>query len=255
VLCLYGYDAHGNVTFLTDATGAVTDTYEYDEWGNIVGSTGSTTNTRLYAGEEVDPDLGLVNLRARQYKPSTGRFETLDPVRGNPMSPLSFNRYLYANADPVNGRDPLGLAMAAEGGIVFGGIAAKQIIVTVAQGVAAIGAGAGLAVLAYKNQCAFQAGADILAAVAGEEVVRVDPKCPEITCDCHADVTFPMSELHRWNRDIPHTIKARGVGDTQPTAETRCIEKLGHNLTWHPANKDGNLSLGKPEIDVCFASK
>src|SRR6266508_6927831 len=81
--CHYGYDAHGNVTFLTDATGAVTDAYDYDAWGMLVAGTGSTPNTRLFAGEEFDPDLGLINLRARQYRPGTGRLLTLDPVMGS----------------------------------------------------------------------------------------------------------------------------------------------------------------------------
>jgi len=45
---LTGYDAHGNIAFLTDATGAETDTYAYDAWGNLVGRSGSTPNTRLY---------------------------------------------------------------------------------------------------------------------------------------------------------------------------------------------------------------
>ena len=106
--CHYGYDAHGNVTFLTDATGAVTDSYDYDAWGNIVAGTGSTPNSRLYTGEEFDPDLGLINLRARQYWPGSGRFLTIDPGMGNRRQPVSLNRYLYANGDPTNARDPLG---------------------------------------------------------------------------------------------------------------------------------------------------
>src|SRR6266540_768093 len=89
--CHYGYDAHGNVTFLTDASGAVTDSYDYDAWGILVASTGSTPNTRLYVGEELDPDLGLINLRARQYRPGTGRFLTLDPMMGRRDRPVTMN--------------------------------------------------------------------------------------------------------------------------------------------------------------------
>lgn len=118
-LCLYGYDAHGNIAFLTDATGTETDAYTYDAWGNLVGRTGSTSNTRLFAGEELDPDLGLINLRARQYDRSTGRFGTLDPVMGYLRQPITMNRYLYANGDPVdlvdpNGREVEGAAYVSE---------------------------------------------------------------------------------------------------------------------------------------------
>jgi len=104
----YGYDAHGNIAFLTDANGGVTDSYDYDAWGNLLATTGTTRNTRLFAGEEFDSDLGLISLRARYYNPDTGRFATLDPVQGNQGSPLSFNRYLYASSDPVNRLDPKG---------------------------------------------------------------------------------------------------------------------------------------------------
>ena len=105
----YGYDAHGNVTFLTDASGVVTDSYDYDAWGNLVANTGATPNIRLFAGEEVDPDLGLINLRARQYRPGTGRFVTSDPLQQKDVNqPIRLNRYLYGNADPVNGFDPTG---------------------------------------------------------------------------------------------------------------------------------------------------
>ena len=70
---LYGYDAHGNIAFLTDVTGAETATYTYDAWGNLVEQTGATPNTRLYVGEEYDSDVGAINLRSRYYKPATGR--------------------------------------------------------------------------------------------------------------------------------------------------------------------------------------
>jgi RHS repeat-associated protein len=110
----YGYDAHGNITFLTDANGTVTDTYDYDGWGNLVASTGATANTRLYAAEELDPDLGLINLRARQYRPATGRFLTIDPTSGIVSNPLTLNRYLYTNGDPINMLDPAGRASASE---------------------------------------------------------------------------------------------------------------------------------------------
>ena len=77
---------------VTDSAGAVTDSYDYDGWGNVVTSTGTTPNSRLYAGEELDPDLGLINLRARQYEPQVGRFSTLDPAMGDARIPVSFNR-------------------------------------------------------------------------------------------------------------------------------------------------------------------
>jgi RHS repeat-associated protein len=104
----YGYDGRGNITFLTDGTGAVTDSYDYDAWGNVVARSGTTSNRRLFGGEELDPDLGLVVMRARYYDPARGRFSTVDPARGRIDMPITLNRYLYANGDPVNEMDPTG---------------------------------------------------------------------------------------------------------------------------------------------------
>jgi YD repeat-containing protein len=61
----YGYDGGGTVRLLTDATGTVTDTYDYDAWGNVLNTTGSTPNLYLFGAEQYDPDLGLYYLRAR----------------------------------------------------------------------------------------------------------------------------------------------------------------------------------------------
>ena len=39
-----GYNGHGSVRYLARASGAVTDTYTYDAFGNLVASVGSTPN-------------------------------------------------------------------------------------------------------------------------------------------------------------------------------------------------------------------
>jgi RHS repeat-associated protein len=93
---------------LTDSTGAVTDTYDYDAFGNLINTTGSTPNVYLYRGEQFDPDLGLYYLRARYYNPVTGRFLTRDPGAGRISVPATLHKYLYAAGDPVNQLDPTG---------------------------------------------------------------------------------------------------------------------------------------------------
>jgi RHS repeat-associated protein len=93
---------------LTNAAGGVTDSYEYDAFGNALQTSGSTPNNYLYRGEQYDPDLGLYYLRARYYNPTTGRFMSRDPYDGNQADPRSLHKYLYAGGDPVNFVDPLG---------------------------------------------------------------------------------------------------------------------------------------------------
>ena len=95
----YGYDGEGHVRTLTDSSGTITDSYDYDAFGNVIASTGTTPNLYRYRGEQFDSDLDLYYLRARWYNPVTGRFLSRDPLDTG-------NKYAYAGADPVNRRDP-----------------------------------------------------------------------------------------------------------------------------------------------------
>jgi len=94
---------------------AVTDSYEYDAFGNQITHTGATPNNYLYRGEQWDPDLGLYYLRARYYNPLTGRFMSRDPNNpgprdgnGTPVDPKELHKYLYAGGDPIDAFDPTG---------------------------------------------------------------------------------------------------------------------------------------------------
>ena len=103
-----GVDGGGTVRLIADMSGTVTDTYDYDAWGNVVGQTGSTPNVMLYRGEQYDPDLGFYYLRARYMNPLTGRFLSPDPLPAEPDDPATLHRYLYVGGNPVNRFDPSG---------------------------------------------------------------------------------------------------------------------------------------------------
>src|SRR5205814_5506178 len=79
----YGYDGPGSVKFLTDAAGAITDTYTYDAFGNLIASSAPTSNNYRFAGEQWDPDFGFYYLRARYLNPGIGRFQSADSFQGN----------------------------------------------------------------------------------------------------------------------------------------------------------------------------
>jgi RHS repeat-associated protein len=100
----YGYDAHGDVRTLMNASGTVTDTYDYDAFGNLIASTGTTPNVYRYQGEALDTETGLYYLRARYYDPISGRFVSVDPLADQGEHP-----YSYSSANPVDGHDPTGL--------------------------------------------------------------------------------------------------------------------------------------------------
>ncbi|NJP06977.1 MAG: RHS repeat-associated core domain-containing protein [Chloroflexaceae bacterium] len=95
---------------LTDATGQPTgDRWQYDAFGNLLQTQGSTPTTHGYTGERWNSDLGLYYLRARWYHQGTGRFLTMDTYPGCNTDPLSLHKYTYAHNDPGNKIDPSGL--------------------------------------------------------------------------------------------------------------------------------------------------
>jgi RHS repeat-associated protein len=114
VLSYYQYDGGGSVRQLTNSVGQVTDSYEYDAFGNSFTKVGTTPNNYLYRGEQFDSDLGLYYLRARYYNPATGRFLSRDPLVGQSWDPKSLHKYLYAGGDPVNAEDPTGKGLVED---------------------------------------------------------------------------------------------------------------------------------------------
>lgn len=123
----YGYDGSGSVRLLTNSAGNVTDTWDYDAFGNIIARTGTTPNNYLYRGEQFDTDLGIYFLRARYCDQQRGRFISMDEFDGFLDEPLSLHKYLYANADPVNFRDPSGFATLSDYAVKVRAFVARQV--------------------------------------------------------------------------------------------------------------------------------
>lgn len=126
----YGYDGHGSTRLLTDAAGAVSDTYTYDAFGALTAATGTTPNLYRYAGEQLDPNLGFYYLRARYMSPEAGRFWTKDTFAGHIRDPLSLHKYLYTHANPINNLDPSG--QESLGSISAGSIGTNSIATSAA---------------------------------------------------------------------------------------------------------------------------
>jgi RHS repeat-associated protein len=71
-------DGLGSTRALTDATGTVTATYDYDAFGALRASTGTGATEYRFTGQEEDAALGYQYLRARYYDVATGRFISRD---------------------------------------------------------------------------------------------------------------------------------------------------------------------------------
>ena len=110
----YLVDGLGSTRGLTDGAGNVTDSYSYDAFGNLIASAGNVENYYLFAGEQFDKDLEQYYLRQRYYESETGRFTRRDTYSGHISDPITLHKYIYANANPVNGVDPSGFATITE---------------------------------------------------------------------------------------------------------------------------------------------
>ena len=102
---------HGDTTLTTDSTGTVQgQTRTYDPFGDTTGQPlvdNSAGNLDYgWLGEHQRPtehETGLaptIEMGARQYDPTLGRFLEVDPIEGG-----SANDYDYVNADPINSFD------------------------------------------------------------------------------------------------------------------------------------------------------
>ncbi|MES2662165.1 MAG: RHS repeat-associated core domain-containing protein [Pseudomonadota bacterium] len=112
-------DGFQNAVAATDAEGDVLWTAHYQPFGESLTTQWKSPNTEIgFSGHVYDKETELNDMGARFYDPVLGRFMSFDPVGFDPDSPMSFNRYAYANNNPYkyidpNGESPIDLAFLA----------------------------------------------------------------------------------------------------------------------------------------------
>jgi RHS repeat-associated protein len=104
----FHHDAIGSVVALSNDSGQVTDTYEYEPFGKVLQHQGTSINDYQFVGgygvRKLSDTLDVMGVR--QYSGQVGRFTTRDPI-GNMLSDKNF--YKYGLNDPTLNNDPLGL--------------------------------------------------------------------------------------------------------------------------------------------------
>lgn len=99
----YHYDALGSVVALSNSDGDMSQTYEYDVYGQVAASDPNHPNPFSFTGRRFDTETGLYYYRARYYNPALGRFLQTDPA-GQGMNP-----YGYCGNNATNCVDPSGM--------------------------------------------------------------------------------------------------------------------------------------------------
>ncbi len=107
----YFSDGLGSITSLAQLTqsppASLTARYEYDAWGQSLGTSGASYNSISYTGQRFDGETGLMPLGngERYYSPFLGSFIQQDSFTGMAMMAQSMNRYAYAMNNPLRFRD------------------------------------------------------------------------------------------------------------------------------------------------------
>ena len=104
----YLYDGRNSVTGILTETANLTNSYQYDPYGNLTSGTADGVNYYGYNGESTNVKTGLQYLRARYYNAENGTFTTEDSDLGTTENPLTRNRYDYTTNNPLNYSDPTG---------------------------------------------------------------------------------------------------------------------------------------------------
>ena len=104
----YLYDGRNSVTGILTETANLTNSYQYDSYGNLTSGTADGVNYYGYNGESTNVKTGLQYLRARYYNAENGTFTTEDSDLGTTENPLTRNRYDYTTNNPLNYSDPTG---------------------------------------------------------------------------------------------------------------------------------------------------
>jgi RHS repeat-associated protein len=121
----YHHDGLGSTIALTDETGAVVESYQYDAFGSVsiydasnsALSASPRENRFLFTGREWIGEIGLYDYRNRVYSPELGRFLQTDPIR---FEAGDVNLYRYVANNPINWIDPLGLETVVQIGMGTG---------------------------------------------------------------------------------------------------------------------------------------
>lgn len=127
------FDRTGSTLALTNAAGAVTDSYAYTPYGKLLQHNGSSTQPFTFVGQfgvrQEGSNGTLYHMRARYYDATTMSFVLRDQVWPVLPDALSLNPYQYAMQNPLSYVDPKGTAVITTVGIFVGGFILKQVFI------------------------------------------------------------------------------------------------------------------------------
>ena len=101
-------DLVGSIRAITDISGTVVSSYEYEPFGVVTLSSGTDEDNLGFAGKRLDIGSGLSYFGARYYDSDMGRFISRDPAQDGR------NWFVYCANNPLLYVDPNGLAVSKD---------------------------------------------------------------------------------------------------------------------------------------------
>ena len=101
-------DHLGFTSVLTNGSGTKEEDLVDYPYGETYTNTGTANVAYKYTGKELDDSTGLYFYESRYYDAVLGRFISADTIIPSASNPQSFNRYSYANNNPIIFNDPSG---------------------------------------------------------------------------------------------------------------------------------------------------
>jgi len=119
----YGFSDHlGSTSVIVSVAGEVIGSQLYKAWGTSRYTSGTLNTSFKYTGQR-EAENGLYFYNARWYDPILGRFAQADTIIPEPGNPLSWDRYAYAQNNPIKYTDQTGhrVSQCGQGGSECGG--------------------------------------------------------------------------------------------------------------------------------------
>jgi RHS repeat-associated protein len=101
-------DHLSSTSLATSQSGQVVFQARYEPYGQMRWSSGQQTTDKTFTGQRMDASFGLMNYNARYYDPALGRFISPDTLIPDSRNAKAFDRYGYANNNPLRYTDPTG---------------------------------------------------------------------------------------------------------------------------------------------------
>jgi RHS repeat-associated protein len=133
-------DILGSIDAVSNVSGSRNARSFFDPFGRRITLQGPTIGaaplpgvTIGFTGQEMDDEVGYINMNGRMYDPSTGTFISADPYKQFPFESAAYDRYTYTRNNPLRFVDPSGFTynvcidgMQCNSGTASGGFGTDQ---------------------------------------------------------------------------------------------------------------------------------